>query len=78
MLTFVRGRWVLISFKREFPFDDVLRLWEVGDPYLRHNPPLMIPSGTMDGLLLEELRPIRRTGRDGVSSRRDHAVFGGI
>ncbi|KAF9567503.1 RabGAP/TBC [Agrocybe pediades] len=22
-------RWVLISFKREFPFDDVLRLWEV-------------------------------------------------
>jgi hypothetical protein len=21
--------WVLISFKREFPFDDVLRLWEV-------------------------------------------------
>lgn len=22
-------RWVLISFKREFPFDEVLRLWEV-------------------------------------------------
>jgi len=22
-------RWVLIAFKREFPFDDVLRLWEV-------------------------------------------------
>jgi len=22
-------RWVLISFKREFPFDDVLRMWEV-------------------------------------------------
>ncbi|KAJ8520411.1 hypothetical protein ONZ45_g2766 [Pleurotus djamor] len=22
-------RWVLISFKREFPFDDVLKLWEV-------------------------------------------------
>lgn len=21
--------WVLISFKREFPFDDILRLWEV-------------------------------------------------
>jgi Rab-GTPase-TBC domain len=21
--------WVLIGFKREFPFDDVLRLWEV-------------------------------------------------
>lgn len=21
--------WVLISFKREFPFNDVLRLWEV-------------------------------------------------
>lgn len=21
--------WVLIAFKREFPFDDVLRLWEV-------------------------------------------------
>jgi len=32
----------------------------------------------MDGLLLEGLRPVRRTGRDGVSSRRDHAVFGGI
>src|SRR5258706_15896652 len=31
ILTFVRRRWVLISFKREFPFDDVLRLWEVGD-----------------------------------------------
>lgn len=23
------ARWVLIAFKREFPFDDVLRLWEV-------------------------------------------------
>jgi len=22
-------RWILIAFKREFPFDDVLRLWEV-------------------------------------------------
>lgn len=22
-------RWVLIAFKREFPFEDVLRLWEV-------------------------------------------------
>lgn len=22
-------RWVLIHFKREFPFEDVLRLWEV-------------------------------------------------
>lgn len=22
-------RWVLIAFKREFPFDEVLRLWEV-------------------------------------------------
>ena len=22
-------RWVLIAFKREFPFDDVLRLWEI-------------------------------------------------
>ena len=21
--------WILISFKREFPFEDVLRLWEV-------------------------------------------------
>ena len=32
----------------------------------------------MDGLLLEELRAICRIGRDGVSPRRDHAVFGGI
>jgi hypothetical protein len=32
----------------------------------------------MDGLLLEGFRPIRRTGRDGISSRRDHAVFGRI
>lgn len=23
-------RWLLIWFKREFPFPDVLRLWEVG------------------------------------------------
>lgn len=23
-------RWLLIWFKREFPFQDVLRLWEVG------------------------------------------------
>ena len=22
-------RWILITFKREFPFEDVLRLWEV-------------------------------------------------
>lgn len=22
-------RWVLIAFKREFPFDEVLRLWEI-------------------------------------------------
>ena len=26
---FFSFRWVLIAFKREFPFDDVLRLWEV-------------------------------------------------
>ena len=32
----------------------------------------------MDGLLLEEFRPIRRTCRHGVSPRCDHAVFGGI
>ena len=25
----VAGSWILISFKREFPFEDVLRLWEV-------------------------------------------------
>lgn len=25
-------RWLLIWFKREFPFPDVLRLWEVGLP----------------------------------------------
>lgn len=24
-----KSSWVLIAFKREFPFDDVLRLWEV-------------------------------------------------
>lgn len=23
-------RWLLIWFKREFPFPDILRLWEVG------------------------------------------------
>jgi hypothetical protein len=23
------GSWILIAFKREFPFEDVLRLWEV-------------------------------------------------
>ena len=23
------NRWILIAFKREFPFEDVLRLWEV-------------------------------------------------
>lgn len=28
-LTRVVTRWVLIAFKREFPFNDVLRLWEV-------------------------------------------------
>ena len=78
MLTFIDRRWVLISFKREFPFDDVLRLWEVSNSYLRYKPSLKISSGIMDGPLLEKLRPIYRTGRDGVSSRRDHAVFGGI
>lgn len=25
----VKSSWVLIAFKREFAFDDVLRLWEV-------------------------------------------------
>ena len=25
----VLGSWILIAFKREFPFEDVLRLWEV-------------------------------------------------
>jgi len=25
----VSGSWILIAFKREFPFEDVLRLWEV-------------------------------------------------
>ena len=24
----VSGSWILIAFKREFPFEDVLRLWE--------------------------------------------------
>ncbi len=28
-LTQVSNSWILISFKREFPFEDVLRLWEV-------------------------------------------------
>lgn len=27
-------RWLLIWFKREFPFPDILRLWEVGQPVL--------------------------------------------
>lgn len=25
----IYSRWILITFKREFPFDDVIRLWEV-------------------------------------------------
>lgn len=29
LLTRPRASWILISFKREFPFEDVLRLWEV-------------------------------------------------
>jgi len=30
LLTKLRaGSWILIAFKREFPFEDVLRLWEV-------------------------------------------------
>jgi hypothetical protein len=29
LLTCGTNSWVLIAFKREFPFDDVLRLWEV-------------------------------------------------
>ena len=28
-LTPILSSWILISFKREFPFEDVLRLWEV-------------------------------------------------
>jgi hypothetical protein len=28
-LTPILNSWILISFKREFPFEDVLRLWEV-------------------------------------------------
>ena len=27
-------RWILIAFKREFKFNDVIRLWEVSSPYL--------------------------------------------
>ena len=29
LLTRPRASWILIAFKREFPFEDVLRLWEV-------------------------------------------------
>jgi Rab-GTPase-TBC domain len=29
LIDLVSGSWILISFKREFPFEDVLRLWEV-------------------------------------------------
>jgi hypothetical protein len=29
LLTGHRTSWILIAFKREFPFEDVLRLWEV-------------------------------------------------
>lgn len=28
-MTRPKSRWILIAFKREFPFEDVLRLWEV-------------------------------------------------
>ena len=45
-------RWVLIAFKREFSFDDVLRLWEV----MTNNGVLLLYKltfriGFMDGLL---------------------------
>lgn len=29
LLTKLRASWILIAFKREFPFEDVLGLWEV-------------------------------------------------
>jgi len=51
--------WVLIWFKREFPFDDVLRLWEVKYPsdfvwWGIH----FIFEGSLDGLLQRSIRVV--------------------
>ena len=40
--------WVLIAFKREFPFEDVLRLWEVSQALVRGLQMLMFASVPLD------------------------------
>jgi hypothetical protein len=66
-------RWILISFKREFAFDQVIRLWEVRRPAVSRN--LSTDAvGSMDQLLLQSIRPLRRSRGSPVPPRRHPAV----
>jgi len=65
-------RWILISFKREFAFDQVIRLWEVRQQISRANQADMV--GVVDKLLFQPICPIRRSRCPSIPSRRDPSV----
>ena len=68
-------RWMLICFKREFSFDDVMHLWEVNihqTPFadLFHSS----IAGGMDGSSLPQLRPTHLPGNSSLSENSDHGI----
>lgn len=78
-------RWLLIRFKRELSFQDVLRLWEVGpgvgfEEQTRVQPVLINPnsfphlssSGDVDGSSLSELPPAGLLRHPGLGEAEDH------
>lgn len=72
-------RWILIAFKREFKFGDVIRLWEVGHRFLIIQF-LMTDRGlgALDQLLLRAFRPVHRPSRAAEPPRRLVAILGRV
>jgi len=65
-------RWILISFKREFAFDQVIRLWEVRPQIPRTNSADI--EGAVDKLLFQSICPFRCSRRSPITPRRDPSV----
>lgn len=72
-------RWILISFKREFKFEDVIKLWEVSeDTTPQSAQERWLIAGTVDELLLGPFRIVHRAGRPAISSRCLDPISGGV
>lgn len=71
-------RWVLIAFKREFAFDDVLRLWEVlWTDYYSNDFVLFVALAVLEShrdMILRYLVEVRSLF-SGLICRADHRFF---